>query len=101
MHNERIIEYYESCAQDTIRNAMKTYCVFFSIIFSFKLQKKLGVLAKISKTKVKLNYTESQLENLEKKLAKLQKNSYAKSFSSSVEFNQKSFLVDFPFLAKI
>ena len=97
LYEERMLEHYESCSQDTIKNALGVFKTWDVV----NILKEVVPPGKEKIEVVKLVAKEERLRNIEDHLKKFQKYLFAKSVTTPIDVARKSILVDYPFMAKI
>ena len=97
LYEERMLEFYESCSQDTIKNALGVFKQWEIL----NIVKEADPASKEIRDVVRLVAKEERLRNFEDHLKKFQKYIFAKSVTNPMEVARKSILVDYPFMAKI
>lgn len=98
LYEERMLEHYESCSQDTIKNALIVFKQWEIINI---LKENVAPPGKEKAEIVKLLAKEEKLRNIEDHLKKFQKYIFAKTVTTPIDVARKSILVDYPFMAKI
>lgn len=98
LYEERMLEHYESCSQDTIKNALMVFKQWDIINI---LKDTVAAPGKEKGESVKLLAKEEKLRNIEDHLKKFQKYIFAKTVTTPIDVARKSILVDYPFMAKI
>ena len=98
LYEDRMLDHYESCSQDTIKNAI---AVFKQWDLIQVLKEKDPHNPKEKVEVVKLIAKEERLRGIEDHLKKFQKYLFAKSMTAPIDVARKSILVDYPFMAKI
>mmetsp|Transcript_5722 Transcript_5722/g.4894 ORF Transcript_5722/g.4894 Transcript_5722/m.4894 type:complete len:166 (+) Transcript_5722:2976-3473(+) len=97
MYDERIVEFYEACSIDTIKNACSAF-KRWKILNSSKKSLEKG---QKGDEVIELLVPEDALNKLQDHIRKFLKNSFAKSVSSPIEIARKTMLIDYPFMAKM
>jgi len=97
IHDERIIEFYEACSLDTIKNAFTV----FKDMKVISVTKKISDRTNANEDVVELILSEEKLKAMEEHVKKFLKDSFAKSVNSPIELARKSVLLDYPFMAKM
>lgn len=101
MYEERVIDHYESCSVDTIKNACKIYQEWNVLTIDSNENAEEPLLGQESEPIVKLKMPEEKMKHLEDHISKFQKNAFARSVNSPIDIARKSMLVDYPFMAKL
>ena len=97
LYEERMLEFYESCSQDTIKNALGMFKQFEIL----SIVKETDPNSKEIRDIVRLVAKEERLRNFEDHLKKFQKYIFVKSDTNPMEVARKSILIDHPSMAKI
>jgi len=97
MYEERLLEHFESCSVDTIKNAFTVFKKWGVV----KIESRQVEGKKAPEDHVELSWTEEKLLEFEGHIKKFMKYSYATSVRAPIERARKTILVDFPFMAKL
>jgi len=97
MYEERVIQFYESCSIDTIRNALMTFKECRIISCEEKFNDETKQLVEV----LNLACSEAQLKELVDNIHKYMKNSLASTMELPINMAKRTVLIDYPFMSKL